>query len=255
MGQVHRRPEVVAVARQHGAQGQTHSHIGQEVVVGVRIAQVQADARRIGCIVDDEHDLVTDHLHHPAAGRGDDVVGNLLETSDDRGQLLVAEMLAEQGEPNHVGKPDRQDGALTRRQAVAAQHHAPLNPCRHLTPPDELEELGHRWDGDVGHAGEGVARQHRVDLGTDHVAGHQLRLGDPRHRGADDPGHLHGRLDVGGADGLQALKEAHGFEVEVGEGPFVVFDAREPEGAPESLELVEADTGQLGDVDPGIAPA
>ena len=157
--------------------------------------------------------------------------------------------------PDHVGEPDRQHRALPGGQAVAAQHHVALDPRRHLAPPDELEQLGHGRDGDVGHAGEGVGRQHRVDLGVDHVAGHQLGLGDPGHRGADDPGHLQRRLDVGRTQRLQALEEADRFEVEVGEGGLVVVDAGEAEGTPEALELVEADTGQLGDLDPGVAAA
>ena len=74
----------------------------------------------------------------------------------------------------------------------------------------------------------------------DHVPGHELRLGDPGHGRADDAGHLHRRVGIGGAERLQALEEAHRLEVEVGEGPVVVVDAGEAEGAPEALELVDA---------------
>src|SRR6202020_888419 len=88
VGQVDRGPEVVAVPHEHGAAGQAHPHVREEIVVGVGIGQAQPDARRVGDAVDDEHDLVADHLDHTATGAGDDVVGDLLEAPDDGGELL-----------------------------------------------------------------------------------------------------------------------------------------------------------------------
>ena len=189
----------------------------------------------------------------PAAGH--DVVGDLLEPPHDGGELLVAQVLAEEREADHVGESHGEHRALPRGQAVAAQHHAALDPRRHLAPPDELEELGHGGNGHVGHAGEGLGRQDGVDLRAHHVARDELGLGDPCHRRADDPGHLHRRVGVGGAERLQALEEAHRLEVEIGEGRVVVVDAGEPERPPEALELVEVDAGELGHLDPGVAPA
>ena len=95
VGQVDRRPEVVAVAGQHRPAGQAHPDVGEEVVVGVGVGQVEPDAGGVGHRVGHEHDLVADHLDHPAPGRGDDVVGDLLESADHRSQLLVTQMLAE----------------------------------------------------------------------------------------------------------------------------------------------------------------
>ena len=69
VGQVHGRAEVVAVAQQHRSAGQPDPHVRQEVVVGVGIGQAEADPRRVGHAVDHEHDLVADHLDHPAPRR------------------------------------------------------------------------------------------------------------------------------------------------------------------------------------------
>ena len=156
VGQVDRGAEVVAVAEQDRAVGQADPDVGEQVVVGVRVGQVESDAGRVGHVVDDEHDLVADHLDDPAPGAGHDVVGDLLEAAHHGGQLLVAQVLAEEREADHVGESDRQHRALPGREPVAAQHHAALDPCCHLAPPDELEQLRHGGDGHVGDAGEGV---------------------------------------------------------------------------------------------------
>ena len=85
--------------------------------------------------------------------------------------------------------------------------------------------------------------------------GHQLRFGDTRHGRADDPRHLDRRLGIGGTERLQALEDPDRLEIEVGEDVLVVVDPREAEGAPEALQHVDADTGELGHLDPGVAPA
>ena len=68
-------------------------------------------------------------------------------------------------------------------------------------------------------------------------------------------GHLDRRLGIGGAERLQALEDPDRFEIEVGEGAVVVVDPGEAEGAPEALQHVDADTGELGHLDPGVAAA
>ena len=70
----------------------------------------------------------------------------------------------------------------------------------------------------------------------DHVAGHELGLGDPRHGRADHPGQLQGGVGTGRPECLHPLEQAHRLEVEIGEGQFVLVDVGEPEGAPEALE-------------------
>ena len=184
----------------------------------------------------------------------DDVVGELLESSDDGGELFVAQVLAQQREADHVGEPHGEVGTLPWGEAVTAEHHVALDPRRDLAPPHELEELRHRGNGHVGDAGEGLGRQDGVDLLAHHVAGDELGLGDPRHGRADDAGHLHRRVGVGGPERLQALEEAYGLEIEVGEGRLVVRHAGEPQRPPEALEFLEVDAGELGHLHSRIAP-
>ena len=162
VGQVDRRAEVVAVAEEDRTHGQPDPDVGEQLVVGVGIGQVEADAGRVGDALDHEHHLVADHLDHPPAEAGHDVVGDLLEAADHRGQLLVAQVLAQQGEADHVGEADGQHRALAGRDAVGCATSCPPDPGRHLAAPDELEQPGHGRNGDVGHAGEGVGRQRPV---------------------------------------------------------------------------------------------
>ncbi len=181
-------------------------------------------------------------------------MGDLLEPPHHGGEFLVAQMLAEEGEAHHVGEAHGEHGALTGGDAVAAQQHVSLDARSQLPAPYVLEQLGHGRDGDVGHAGEGFGRHHRVDLGADHVPRHQLGLGDAGHGGAHDPGQLERRLGVGRTQGLDGQEEPDRFEVEIGEGGVVVVDVGEAERAPEALELRELDTGELRDLGAGVAP-
>ena len=63
---IYRRPVVVAVAHQDRADGHPDAHVGEEVVVGVRLSQPEANAGRGHHVVDDKHGLVADHLDDAA---------------------------------------------------------------------------------------------------------------------------------------------------------------------------------------------
>ena len=121
VGQVDRRPEVVALTQENGPHRQPDPHVGEELVIGVGVGEIESDAGGVGDALDHEHDLVADHLDHPAPEPGHDVMGELLEASYDGGQLGVAQMLTQQGEAHHVGEADGQHGALPGGGAPAAQ--------------------------------------------------------------------------------------------------------------------------------------
>ena len=93
----------------------------------------------------------------------------------------------------------------------------------------------------AGHAGEGVGGQDVVVVlvARPSVPGRHLGLGDAGHRRADDPGQLHGRVDVGGAQVEHRLEEADRLDVEVGEDRVVVAHVEEAEGPPEPPEQVQ----------------
>ena len=190
-------------------------------------------------LVDDEHDLVADHLDHPPAGAGHDVVGDLLEAPHDGGELLVAQVLAEEREADHVGEPHGEDRALPGARPWLRSimlRWIPAATWRRHTNSSSLAMAGMVTSATLAKAS---AESDRVDLRAHHVPGHELGLGDAGHGRADDPGHLHRRLGVGRTERLEALEEADRLEVEVGEGGVVVVDAGEPERPPEALELVD----------------
>ena len=161
-------------------------------------------------------------------------------------------MLAQERETDHVGEPHRDHRALSRCQPVAAQHHAALDSRRHLPAPDEFQQLGHGGNRHVGNAGKRLGGEDRVDLRADHVSRDELRLGDTSHRRTDHAGHLHSCFGVGGPECLEALEQAHRFEVEIRKRAIVLIDPGKAERAPEPLQHVDADAGELGDLDPGV---
>ena len=93
VGQVDGGTEVVAVVQEDRSERETDPHVGEQVVVGVRIGQCQPDARRLVHAVDDEHDLVSDHLDDAPSRTGDDVMRDLLEPTDHGSELVVAQVL------------------------------------------------------------------------------------------------------------------------------------------------------------------
>ena len=76
--------------------------------------------------------------------------------------------------------------------------------------------------------------------------GRGLGLGDPGHRRADDPGHLHGRVHVDQAHGHHGLEQPDGLDVHFGEDGVVVPDVEEAEGPPEPPGQLDGDVGGLG---------
>ena len=205
VGQVDSRTEVVAVVQQDRSERETDPHVGEQVVVGVRIGKRQRDARRLVHAVDDEHDLVSDHLDDSPGRTCDDVVRDLLEPANDRGELLVGQVLTEQREADHVGEPDREDRALSRNEPMTAQHHGTLDRRGHLAAPDVLEQLGHGRDRAVSHAGHRLGNEDRVTLHRHRASRDEFCVGDTRHGGSDDARHLERRVDVCAAERLHPL--------------------------------------------------
>ncbi len=240
VGQVDSGAEVVALADEDRTDGEADADVGQEVVVGVGVGEGQADPGGGGDLVDDEHGLVADHLDDAAAEAGDDVVGEVLEPADHGGQVMLGEVLAQEGEPDHVGEADGQDGAGPGREAADPQQHGAAGGGLDVAAPDELEQSAHGGQGGTGRAGEGIGGQDAVVLGRHgHGPGGQFGLGDPGHGGPDDPGQLQGHVDVGGPQLQHGLEQLHGLDVEVGEDGVVVGDVQEPEGPPEPFDEVQ----------------
>ena len=79
----------------HRPEGQPHPHVGEPGRVAGRVGEAQRDLRRRRRVVDDEHDLVADHLHDPAPPGDHHVVGQPLELVDHLGQLLVVDLLGQ----------------------------------------------------------------------------------------------------------------------------------------------------------------
>ena len=121
-GQVDHRAVEVALALEQRAVRHADPHVRQLVGPAGALGQRQPDLGRGHRRVDREHDLVADHLHDPPAVGGDDVERELLELVDDRRQLVVADLLAERGEPDQVGeaRPRRAGPAPPRRSTAAA---------------------------------------------------------------------------------------------------------------------------------------
>ena len=142
--------------------------------------------------------------------------------------------------PTMSANPTASTGLCTGREPVAAQHHAALDPA--ATWRRQTNSSSRAMAGIVTSAtlAKASADEHRVDLRVRRRRPGQLGLGDAGHRRADDPGQLHGRLDVGRAERLHPLEELDRLEVEIGEGQLFVGHAGEPKRAPEALELVEA---------------
>ena len=57
----------VAFEGQHRAEREPDAQLGERRIARVGIDQRQSDLRSNGWSVGAEHDLITDHLHHPAA--------------------------------------------------------------------------------------------------------------------------------------------------------------------------------------------
>jgi len=115
-GEVHDRPEVVAVPREHGAGGQAGPGLGEDLVTPGLGGELQRDLGRGLGPVGDEHHLVADRLHDPAPGRGDGVVRDGREPIDERGQLGLLEILRDLGESDLGVERDRHlDGSRLAR--------------------------------------------------------------------------------------------------------------------------------------------
>ena len=194
-GQVDHRAVVVALLEEGRTDGQRNSHVGDQLVAGVGLSQGEPDPRRVDRALDDEHDLVADHLDHPATERHHRVVSQLLEPGHDGRQLLVTKVLAEDGEPDHVGEADGHDWAGALGKTSGSSEHGPAGGRLQMAAPHVLEHPSHSRNGLRGPGGEAVGvndavtrrgEQNRVGAGAG------LRLGDAGHRRTDDPRHLHG---------------------------------------------------------------
>jgi len=253
-GHVDDRPVVVAVVHEDRSHGERHPNVREEIVVGVRLCQAETDVGGGGGRRHDEHRLVTDHLDHPAPEGHDGVVRKLLETGHHRGELLVAEVLAEHGEPDHVGEADRHDRTDPGVVAGAVEHGAPGGDLQ-MTAPDVFEQPCHGRDRDIRLAGELVGVEDAVTGGEQDRGGTgtRLRFRDPGHRGADHPGHLDRAVQVDQTHRHHALEEADRLEIHLGEGGIVLVHVDEAERAPEATSQVDGDVGPRRDLGLGQA--
>ena len=115
-----------------------------------------------------EHDLVADHLDHPAAQGHHRVVGQGLEPGDHRSQLLVPEVLAQHGEAHHVREAHCHEGTSSVLGRPDPVEHGPPGGSLQVAAPDVLEEPGHHRQGGPGLAGELVGVDDAVAGGDQH---------------------------------------------------------------------------------------
>ena len=211
-------------------------------------------------VVDDEHHLVADHLHHPAAPGHDHVVGEVLELVDHLGQLLVGHLLGQRGEPDQVGEPHDEPGTVL---GVAPQQPAARGGLE-VAAPHLLEHGGEdgqealRLARDRARAPRRLApRRPSAGPRPGQLTASIERRRDPRHRRPDHPGHAVGDLgahhpavhEVG--DGRQVA------EVDVGEHRLAGLRVGEAERTPDVAQLLLGEAGVLaggGDVVAEVLP-
>jgi hypothetical protein len=105
--QVDRAAEVVASARENRAQRQARPG-GGEVARGASIHELDRALSSPFGRGEDQHCLVTDELHHSAAGLGDDVGREPLETAEQPPKVVRLHRIARAGEVDEVNETDGQ---------------------------------------------------------------------------------------------------------------------------------------------------
>ncbi len=205
-----------------------------------------------------EHGLVADHLHDTPATRGDGVVGDLLETGHHRRQLLLGELLAEHGEPHHVGEAHGQHGEGA-AVAPGAQQHGPAHRGLDVTPPHELEQPGHGGERVVRPAGRSgrppprcpprpVPSRHAPRDAGDTSASAMRAIDDPMTRA-----NWRLVLDVGHAEVHHRPEDHERLDVEVGEHALVGLHVGEAQGPPEAPGELEVHARHLRHLGLGVA--
>lgn len=106
-GEVHRRPEVVAIAGDHGPVVEPTAWLGEGVGVVARLEDLpnRVDPRSAGS--GGEHDGVADGLDELSAARRDRLSGRAGEHVEQVDRGVVAVGLGEGGEPGEVDERDR----------------------------------------------------------------------------------------------------------------------------------------------------